>query len=100
MVNGIGPSPVKTTKKLSLSDYKARKNRTVPSTGNKTSNGNSPTVAPAILKPSLSTVDESKVTAVLEGSAVADSPSPMLEKTTDPLALAGAATSDPSAPKN
>jgi hypothetical protein len=52
-VYGIGPhpSPVKTTKKLSLSDYKAARMKKTD-TSNKPSSGSSPTVAPAVLKPS------------------------------------------------
>jgi hypothetical protein len=94
VVNGIGPSPIKTTKKLSLSDYKAaRMKRTDTSASNKPSWGSSPTVAPAVLKPSLSMVEDAKASGVLEGSAIVDSP--MIEMTVDPLASATAPTSDP-----
>jgi hypothetical protein len=71
-------SPIKTTKKLSLSDYKAaRLKRTDTSGGTKTAAGSSPTVASAVLRPFLSTVEDSKA-GILEGPAVVDSP--MVEK--------------------
>ncbi|KAF4624864.1 hypothetical protein G7Y89_g13308 [Cudoniella acicularis] len=87
VVNGIGQhaSPIKTTKKLSLSDYKAsrmRRNDTAANT-NKQLGGSSPTGAPAVLKPSLSTVEEAKANGLLEGSAILESPT--LEKAVDPL---------------
>ncbi|KAL3428404.1 phd finger and set domain-containing protein [Phlyctema vagabunda] len=85
--NGITqPSPVKTTKKLSLSDYKARRKMTDTTTTIKPS-GNSPTSGTSPSKPSLPTVEEIKVNGVLEGSAIVDTP--MVEKTLDPMATAG-----------
>lgn len=70
-INGATPqpSPVKTTKKLTLSDYRARK-KNLDTSGTKPSAGNSPTVAPAVLKPP---TEEAKASA-LEGTAAADSP--------------------------
>ncbi|KAK2626393.1 hypothetical protein QTJ16_004655 [Diplocarpon rosae] len=90
--NGIGPSPVKTErKKLSLSDYKAAKAaramKTDASSGNKNAPESSPIVAPAVLKPSLSTIEEASAQCGLDGSAIVDSP--VAEKTMDPLAMAG-----------
>jgi uncharacterized protein len=96
IVNGVGqhPSPVKTTKKLSLSDYKAARMKKSDTFGaNKASSGSSPTVAPAVLKPSFSTVEEAKAQGILEGSAIIDSP--MVEKSADPLGSGAGATSDP-----
>jgi hypothetical protein len=53
VLNGAGPqpSPIKTTKKLTLSDYRARK-KNLDTSSAKPSAGNSPTVAPAVLKSS------------------------------------------------
>jgi hypothetical protein len=95
IVNGLGqhPSPVKTTKKLSLSDYKAARMKKSDTSGaNKASSGTSPTVTPAVLKPSLSTV-EAKALGGLEGSAIIDSL--MIEKSTDPLSSVVGLASDP-----
>jgi hypothetical protein len=95
-VNGLGqhPSPVKTTKKLSLSDYKAARMKKSDTSGvNRASSGTSPTVTPAILKPSLSTVEEAKALGGLEGSAIVDSP--MVEKSADPLSSVVGLASDP-----
>jgi uncharacterized protein len=94
-LNGAGPqpSPVKTTKKLTLSDYRARK-KNLDSSGTKPSAGNSPTVTPAVLK-----IEEAKASGILEGSVIVDSP--MVEKA-DPVTSA-ASTVDPTAgssPKN
>jgi uncharacterized protein len=93
-VNGIGPhpSPVKTTKKLSLSDYKAARMKKTD-TSNKSSSGSSPTVAPAVLKPPLSTIEEAKAKGILEGSAIVDSP--MVEKSIDPMVSSAGPISDP-----
>lgn len=91
MVNGTGqhPSPVKMTKKLSLSDYKAARMKKSDNYGtNKTSSGTSPTVTP-----SLSTVEEAKATGTLEGSAIINSP--MVEKSADTLSSMAGLTSDP-----
>lgn len=90
--NGVTPSPVKTTKKLTLSEYQRMKHTDTSST-NKSSMGSSPTTSPAVQRASISNVEESKISA-LEGSAIVCSPSPMIERTADPLALAGAATTD------
>jgi uncharacterized protein len=84
MVNGASqhPSPVKTTKKLSLSDYKAARMKKSDTFGtNKASSGTSPTVTP-----SLSTVEEAKALGTLQGSAIIDSP--VVEKSADSLGLA------------
>lgn len=91
VVNGAGqhPSPLKTTKKLSLSDYKAARMKKSDTFGtNKASSGTSPTVTP-----SLSTVEEAKTLGALEGSAIIDSP--MIEKSTHPLGPTAGLTSDP-----
>jgi len=86
VVNGVNPSPIKTTKKLSLSDYAARRKKTDSSA--KPSAGSSPTISPAVLKPSLSTIEEAKAQGGLEGSAIVESPA-AIEKTVNPLAAAG-----------
>jgi hypothetical protein len=94
--NGAGqhPSPVKATKKLSLSDYKARLKRSDTSATSKPSTGASLTLTIAVLKPSLSIVEEAKASGVLEGSAIVDSP--MIEKTTDPMTAMGPDAADTS----
>ena len=84
-VNGIHPSPVKTTKKLSLSDYKAARMKKTD-TSNKLTSESSPTVASSVLKPLLSAVEEIKSLGILEGSAIVDSP--VVEKTLDPMVSA------------
>jgi len=92
-VNGIGQhsSPVKTTKKMSLSDYKAaRMKRNDTAHASNSQGGSSPTVSPAVLKSSLSTVEEAKVSGILEGSAIVNSP--MVEKTLDPMSAAPTST--------
>jgi uncharacterized protein len=92
-INGIGqhPSPVKTTKRMSLSDYKAaRMKRNDTSHTSNSNGGSSPTVAPAILKPSLSTVEEARERGILEGSAIVDTP--MVEKSLDPMSSAPTST--------
>lgn len=86
-INGLAQqaSPVKTTKKLSLSDYKAARMKKSDTTNfNKASSGGSPTVPPAVLKPSLSTIEEAKSQGIIEGSAIVDSPT--AEKTANPVA--------------
>jgi hypothetical protein len=100
VVNGAVQSPAKGPKKLSLSDYKdrlARAKKEKDESARKPSEGSSPTVPPAVLKPSLSTVEEAKVAGILEGSAIVDTP--FAEKTLDPLSLNADPSSDP-APKN
>jgi hypothetical protein len=91
ILNGVAPqqSPAKMTKKLTLSDYRARK-KNLDTSGAKPSGGNSPTVAPAVLK-------TSSEDAKLDGAAVAVD-SPAVEKT-DPVASARSAAED-SSPKN
>jgi hypothetical protein len=85
IVNGLGqhPSPVKTTKKLSLSDYKARMKKSDTLGANKASTGTSPTVTPAVLKLSSSIVEEANAHEGLEGPAITDSP--MVERLADPI---------------
>lgn len=98
--NGVlQPSPIKTTKKLSLSDYKARRKMTDTAAASKPSTGSSPTVTHAVLKPSLSTVEEIKANGVFEGSALVESP--MVEKALDPMHVVGdtATASRPSPPE-
>ena len=102
-INGAGQhaSPVKTTKKLSLSDYKAaRLKRTDTSGGSKPATGTSPTMTSAVLKPSLSTVEESKVSGagILEGSALVDSP--IVGKMIDPIVSTAGSTSYPASKSN
>ncbi|KAG9229416.1 hypothetical protein BJ875DRAFT_197678 [Amylocarpus encephaloides] len=73
---GVGPSPIKTTKKLSLSDYKAarmRRNDSAANT-NKANGGSSPTGTPVASKPSLSTIEEAKANGILDCSAISDTP--------------------------
>jgi hypothetical protein len=94
-INGLAQhaSPVKTTKKLSLSDYRAaRMKKTDTTNANKPSSGGSPTVTPAVLKPSLSTIEEAKAQGILDGSAIVDSP--MVERATNPLATVAGPTSE------
>jgi hypothetical protein len=89
-VNGMAhASPVKTTKKLSLSDYKLKMNakKTDPC---RPSAGSSPTLTPAVLKPSLSTIEEAKIPGSLDGTAIVDSP--IAEKKIDPMDLIPSAT--------
>jgi hypothetical protein len=85
-VNGLGQhsSPLRKKTKLSLSDYnKLKMNPKRTESPNKASAGSSPTTAPAVLKPSLSTIEEAKVPGVLEGSAIIESP--IMEKKVDPM---------------
>jgi hypothetical protein len=84
ILNGVAPSPVKQTKKLSLSDYKARMKS---SAANKSASGTNSTGSGTndVVKPA----PEVKAIAVLEGSAILESPIP--EKVADPIATAGAA---------
>ncbi|KAE8440499.1 hypothetical protein EG329_007416 [Mollisiaceae sp. DMI_Dod_QoI] len=99
-INGLAQhaSPVKTTKKLSLSDYKAaRMKKSDTTNASKPSSGGSPIATPAVLKPSLSTVEEVKAEGALEGSAIIDSPT--VEKTTDPPSAVAGPTSEV-VPKN
>merc|ERR1711977_222458 len=93
IVNGITSSPIKTAKKLSLSDYAARRKKTDTSNTAKSAPGSSPTLTPVSLKPSLSTIEEVKSQGGLEGSALVESPA-AIEKTVNPLAVAGP-TSEP-----
>lgn len=83
MTTVIQPSPVK--KKLSLSDYSRRKKAetpSMPSTGDKPGSGHSPTMtAPAPLKPTSSLAEEVRLpegSPALEGSAIVDSPPPVI----------------------
>ncbi|KAB8292193.1 hypothetical protein EYC80_007935 [Monilinia laxa] len=65
LTNGVNPSPAK--KKMSLNDYKARKKQNADgSSGRKASVGSSPTMPPAVLKPTLSTIDEVKVKKIVD----------------------------------
>jgi hypothetical protein len=91
ILNGVAPqqSPAKMTKKLTLSDYRARK-KNLDTSGAKPSGGTSPTVAPAVLK-------TSSEDAKLDGAAMAVD-SPAVEKT-GPVASARSAAED-SSPKN
>jgi hypothetical protein len=92
-INGVAhASPVKTTKKLSLSDYKLKMNAKKTETS-RPSAGSSPTVIPATLKPSLSTIEEAKDAGVLEGSAIIESPT--IEKRMDPMDSIGAHIESP-----
>ncbi|RDW79708.1 hypothetical protein BP6252_04346 [Coleophoma cylindrospora] len=91
VTNGvIHPSPVKTTKKLSLSDYKARRKLTDSSSSMKPSVRGSPT-APGILKPVLAAVEETKALGILDDTVV-------VERGIDPMDLAGDNTSTPKEP--
>ena len=92
VINGVAPqpSPVKTTKKLTLSDYRARKKNQDTSSA-KPSGGNSPTVTPAVLKTSPS--EDSKA---LGGDTVMVD-SPAMEKV-DPVTLA-TSTNGPTPPE-
>jgi hypothetical protein len=78
-------SPIKTTKKLSLSDYKAaRMKKSDTNNASKPSSGGSPVITPTVLRPSLSTIEEVKSHGMPEGSAIVDSPT--VEGVTNPLA--------------
>jgi hypothetical protein len=85
-VNGLNqyPSPVK-TKKMSLSDYMAARKNDSAHAANKSQEGSSPTIPPAVLKPSLSTIEEARINGLLKGSAIVDTP---MEKTLDPVTTA------------
>lgn len=77
---------------MSLSDYKAaRMKRNDTSHTSNGNGGSSPTVAPALLKHSLSTVEEAKAPGILEGSAIIDTP--IVEKSLDPMSSAPTSTS-------
>jgi len=80
-INGLTQlvSPLKAKKKMSLSDYK-KKNAMKTEPPTKT--GSSPTVAPAVLKQPLSTIDEASAPGVIEGSLIPESPA---EKKHDPM---------------
>lgn len=82
-INGLvqNASPVKTTKKMSLSDYKARFKRTDTLSANKTSSGTSPVVTPATLK-TFSPDDNVKME-ISENSNIVHSP--VLEESADSL---------------
>jgi hypothetical protein len=83
ILNSIGPhpSPVKEKKKLSIQDYRALR-----ASASKASTPKDSDSTPAALKTSLSG-DDSKMTGILEGSAIVDSP--VAEKKEDPLSAAG-----------
>ncbi|QSZ32658.1 hypothetical protein DSL72_002237 [Monilinia vaccinii-corymbosi] len=69
LTNGVNPSPAK--KKMSLNDYKARKKQSADgSGGRKASGGSSPTITPAVLKPTLSTINEVKVKNIVDPALV------------------------------
>lgn len=72
-INGIGPhaSPVRATKKLSLTEYK-RRNETANTS--RPQGASSPTTSPAVLQPSLSAVDEARSNGVPEASPSNDQP--------------------------
>jgi hypothetical protein len=84
-INGVNqhPSPVK-TKKMSLSDYMAARKNDSAQAANKSQGGSSPTIPPAVLKPSLSTIEEARMHGMLEGSAIVDTP---MENTVDPMTV-------------
>ena len=96
MINGAMQSPAKGPKKLSLSDYKAKKDKEAAAL--KQSTGSSPTVPPAVLKPSLSAIEEAKASGILEGSAIVDTPD--VENVLDPIASSAGPTSDPTSKDN
>jgi uncharacterized protein len=83
MLNSIGPhpSPVKEKKKLSIQDYRALRASVSKASITKDSDS-----TPVALKTSLSG-DDSKMTGILEGSAIVNSP--VAEKKEDPLSAAG-----------
>jgi hypothetical protein len=80
-LNNVGqhPSPVK--KKMSLKDYAARH-----ASANKVTTPNESESAAPVLKTS-SSIEDTKMSGILEGSAIVDSP--IVEKKDDPLAAAG-----------
>lgn len=78
---GPHPSPVKEKKKLSFQDYRAMRASASKTTTSKDSDS-----TPVALKISLSG-DESKMTGILEGSAIVDSP--LAEKKEDSLSAGG-----------
>ncbi|KAJ5052001.1 uncharacterized protein L3040_001761 [Drepanopeziza brunnea f. sp. 'multigermtubi'] len=86
--NGAPPVPIKPErKKLSLSDYAARRAKKTDAIV--AAPGSSPTLSPAVLKPSLSTIEEAGAQGGLEGSAMVESPT-IVEKSVDLVAAAGA----------
>lgn len=81
-VNGISQqSPIKTTKKLSLSDYRAARLKRGDSAANKPAAEYNPMMA----KPSSATIEEGKPLAVIDEPAAIDSP--LAEKAADPLTV-------------
>ena len=96
--NGAIQSPAKGPKKLSLSDYRAARAKKAEVDFALKKPGSSPTIPPAVLKPSLSIIDEAKSSGFLEGSAIVDTP--MTEKALDPIASAGLSSSDPASKLN
>lgn len=84
-INGAVQSPAKGPKKLSLSDYmSARAKKDKP--------GSSPTVPPAVLKPSPSTIEQAKASGIVEGSAIVDTP--FMERSLNPIASVTGASTD------
>ncbi|ESZ90536.1 hypothetical protein SBOR_9085 [Sclerotinia borealis F-4128] len=68
LANSVNPSPAK--KKMSFNDYKARKKQNADgSGGRKASVGSSPIMPPAVLKPTLSTIEEAKARGALDGES-------------------------------
>jgi len=82
-IHGAAQSPAKGPKKLSLSDYKAARAKKAEVDLAAKKPGSSPTVPPAVLKPSLSTIEEAKALGILEGSAIVDTP--VTERALDPV---------------
>ncbi|KAI9650939.1 SET domain-containing protein 3 [Ciborinia camelliae] len=68
LANGVNPGPAK--KKMSLNDYKARKKQSADgSGGRKASVGSSPTMLAAVLRPTLSTIEETKARGALDSNS-------------------------------
>jgi hypothetical protein len=97
IINGAVQSPAKVPKKLSLSDYKAARAKKAEVDLASKKPGSSPTVPPAVLKPSLSTIEEAKASGILEGSASVDTPT--TEKALDPIASSARLLSTDPSPK-
>lgn len=86
------PSPVKTTKKLSLSDYKARRKMTDSSSSTKALVRDS-SAASGIPKPALSAMEETKALSILGGTVVIETP--VVERGIDSMQVAGGMGSTP-----
>jgi len=96
--SGVVQSPAKGPKKLSLSDYKAARAKKAEVDLASKKPGSSPIVPPATPRPSLSTIEETTPSGILEAPAIVDTP--MTEKTLDSALSLESHSSDPSPKPN